>query len=346
MDPVTPVATRRWQPSWWLTQLALGVLVGALALLWTVRGLDWPRVIATLVAADYLWVSASLVCSFAVALTKILRWRALYSASDVPVTFADLFSALMITQMTNLLIPVRVGELVRIGLMKQSGQPGATTLATIAVEKAVDLVATGLIAVAVVALALTPSWLRDWAGSILFLGVVFVAGLLAVWLLRNWIETAILCVLSFGGWVPEHWRMRVARIAHTTLQSFGALASWGAVVRIVFWTCLAWLFSLFSLLALCLAFNLSLPWTAAAVLMLSLTFSNVAPTPPALVGITQAIAIVVLGGYGTAQSTALGFGIVLNVIVVGPVILLGSLGLGQRAVSLLPLLRHLWKKTA
>jgi uncharacterized membrane protein YbhN (UPF0104 family) len=96
-----------------------------------------------------------------------------------------------------------------------------------------------------------------------------------------------------------------------------------------------------------LAFGLQAPLAATAVLMLSINFSNIVPSPPALVGIMQAIVVVVLGGYGVPQPVALGFGIVLNVITVAPLILLGSLGLGQRAVSLMQFIRkgpwgHLW----
>jgi uncharacterized membrane protein YbhN (UPF0104 family) len=117
----------------------------------------------------------------------------------------------------------------------------------------------------------------------------------------------------------------------------------------LFWTILSWLFSLLCLFTLLIAFDLRLPLVAAVVLMLSLSFSNIVPSPPALVGITQAIAVLVLGGYGVPQPIALGFGIVLNVITVAPLILFGSLGLGQRAVSLAQLLRknpmeHLWRK--
>ena len=79
---------------------------------------------------------------------------------------------------------------------------------------------------------------------------------------------------------------------------------------------------------------------AAAVVMMSIGFSNIIPSPPGLIGVIQAIAMVVLGGYGVPQPIALGFGIVLNVVTVAPLILLGSLALWQRAVSLLPLLRE------
>jgi uncharacterized protein (TIRG00374 family) len=261
-----------------------------------------------------------------------------------------LFSALMITQMVNVVIPIRIGEVVRIGLMKQSGQPGATTLATIAIEKAIDLVAAGLIAVAVVVLAVAPVWLQNWAGSVLVMGFILLVGLVLVWYLRGWIERGLTRALALGSWLPERWQSRLLRVAHTMLQSFGALTNWTVLVRVVLWTMLTWLFSLLTMLTLFVAFDLQLPVAAVAVLMLSISFSNIVPAPPGLVGVIQAIAVVVLGGYGVSQSTALGFGVVLNVIAVAPLILLGSLGLGQRTAAVMQLFRkspwgHLWDKS-
>ena len=349
MDSLPLPSTERLRRPWWLPQFGVGIVIGALALGWAIQGLDWKSVLRALTSAQYAWVLISLFCVFAVALIKTVRWGALYLTSAPHPSFADLFSALMITQMVNVIIPVRIGELIRIGLMKQSGQPGAATLSTIAIEKAVDLVAAGLIAVSVVFLAVAPMWLQNWAGSVLVMGLVLVAGLILVWYQRDWIGSVLSRALAFGGWLPERWQSRLLRVAQTMLESFGALTDWHALGRVLFWTMLAWLFSLLAVWTLIMAFGLPLSLTAAAVVMLSLSFSNIIPSPPGLIGVIQAIAMVVLGGYGVPQPIALGFGIVLNVVTVAPLILLGSLALWQRAVSLLPLLREyplrvLWRK--
>lgn len=323
----------------------LGIVIGALALGWAVGGIDGQSVLRALASAQYGWVAVSLGLVFAVALVKTIRWGTLYRVNAPRPSFADLFSALLITQMVNVIIPIRIGELIRIGLMKQSGQPGAATLATIAIEKAIDLVAAGLIALAVVALAVAPPWLQNWASSILVIGIILIVGLALVWTLRDRIAGGLTRALAWGGWLPERWQARTVRIVRTMLEAFGALTDWRALVRVSFWTILAWLCSLLAIWTLILAFDLRLSLAAAAIIMLSIGFSNIVPTLPGLVGVMQAIAVAVLGSYGVPQSIALGFGIVLNVVTVAPLVLLGLLGLWLRAVSLLPLLRaHPWSK--
>jgi len=237
----------------------------------------------------------------------------------------------MIAQMLNVVIPIRIGELARIALMKQSGQAGATTLATIALEKSLDLAAAGLIALTLAGMAVAPDWIQSSASGILILGIALIVGLLLVWRLRaalmRWIERG----LAVGGILPAHWQARLLRIAQTLLQSFGMFTDARALLRVAFWTALVWAMSPLAMLALFVAFNFPLTLTAALVLMLAFGFSNLVPSPPALIGVTQAVVVFVLGEYGIAPSLTLGYGIVLNIVMVAPLIVLGCWGLGQRA---------------
>lgn len=348
MDSVPISATPRPGRSWLVLQLGIGTCIGILALVWAVRGLDLQQVLNTLEAARYTWVLVSLICVVGVALTKAARWNALYGVTEQPGSFRDLFSVLMIAQMVNVIIPLRVGELIRIGLMKQAGRPGATTLSTIAIEKALDLVAAGLIAVSLALMAVAPQWLQAWSGSVLLMGLTLLIGLILIWYLRAWLEKVLARLLALFGWLPVVWQGRLLRICSTMLEAFGAMTELRTALRILFWTVVTWLFSLLAMLTLFSAFNLSVPFSAAVVMMLAITFSNVVPSPPALIGVIHAIAVVVLGEYGVAQPVALGFGIVLNIATVAPLVVLGSLALWQRALFSVSLLhryspRRLWK---
>ena len=325
---------------WLLIQFIVGILIGALTLWWATRDLNAHAVFQTLATARYAWVLVSLVCVVSVAFVKAARWNALYGVAERHTSFWELFSALVASQMVNVVIPIRVGELVRIGLMKQSGQPGATTLSTIVVEKGLDLVAAGLMAAALVLLAAVPIWLRESAISMLLVGVTLVIGFALVWRLRDWLEQVVARMLALGGWLPELWRGRLLRVAHTMLQAFGTLTDLPSLARMLLWTTVAWLLSLLAMLTLFTAFGLHLPVTAAVVLMLAISFSSIVPSPPALVGMMHAIAVVVLGEYGVMQPVAFGFGIVLNVVTVAPLIVLGGLALWLRAIFSLRLLRQ------
>lgn len=314
--------------AWWWAQLGIGIVFGGGTLAWVLRGLDWRALRQTLGAAHYEWVALAVLCVIAVALVKAVRWHALFRATDQPAAFGDVLSALLIAQMINVLIPVRLGEILRIALMKQSGQSGATTLSTIAIEKALDLVAAGSIALTLVSLALAPEWLRQWTNSTLLFGVMLSSGLVLTWYARAWLATQCARLFAMGGCLPA--QARGVRIVTRALEAFGALTHARALTQMIVWTTLAWFFSLAMMLILFTAFDLNAPFAAAIVLMLALTFSNIVPAPPGLIGVMHAIAVIVLGGYGISSSAALGFGIVLNVVAIAPLIVLGGLALGYR----------------
>jgi uncharacterized protein (TIRG00374 family) len=343
MNSVSISNTLRSRRSWLVLQLAAGVLVGGLAMLWAIRGLDASVVLSEVQHAEYGWIIVAFLCTIMIALIKVERWRALYPIGDQPIPFSEAFSALLVTQMVNVIVPIRAGEMVRIGLMKQSGQPGATTLSTITLEKTLDLVAASLVAASLVVLAVAPDWLQRWSGSALVLGFVILAGIVATWALREPLTRMIEWLLAFRGWLPERWCIRLTRIFRTMLDAFGVLTTRRSLVPVLVWTLLVWVFSPLAIHALFIAFDLKLPFAAAIVLMLAITFSNIVPSPPALIGIVQAIVIAVLGAYGVTQSVALGLGIILNVVLVAPLVVMGGIGLWMRAVELVAWLEK--KKT-
>ncbi len=320
--------------SWLLARLTPGLLIGAISLWWAMRGLELPVVLRTLAMASPDWIMVSLVGVVAVVGVKAARWGVLYRLAEPQPSFWELFSVLVAAQMVNVLIPIRLGELIRVGLMKRAGQPGAITLSTLVMEKVLDLVAAGLIAVSLVALTVAPVWLRERASGVLLIGLTLIVGLLLIWRLRKWLEECLAGVLAPGSLLPAPGQGWLLNVLGALLKAFGTLTDTSSLARVVLWTLTGWLLSLLTMMALLAAFGLHLPLSAAVVMMLAVSSSNIAPSPPALVGVMHLIAVVVLGQYGVAQSVAVGFGLVLNVVTVAPLIILGGWALGSRPISL------------
>ena len=100
-----------------------------------------------------------------VSASKALRWHWLYPRKAPPLSWPAHFSILLIAQMLNLVVPVRLGEVARLGLMKQEQRPIGMTLGTIAVEKSLDLTTTGLLLLLSIPLVTLPAWLRSTAAG-------------------------------------------------------------------------------------------------------------------------------------------------------------------------------------
>jgi hypothetical protein len=324
---------------WWLRPLS-GVMISIGTLWWTFRGVDLSIMLHTLMEISLLWIVVSLVCVLSVSLAKTARWRALY-APPLPVRFGPLFIILVTTQAINILIPIRVGEIVRVSLMRQFGAYGPNTLSTIIVEKVLDLITAGVVAVLLVSLALVPAWLTHSAGGLLGVSLTLGLGLYLLWKFRDRIEQVLTSLAQSSRGVFQAWLEKFVGLIRTFLAGFGTLANLWALSRVLWWTTLVWLLSILTMLAMFAAFKselaeLETPLVAAMVLMLTVNFSNLTPAP-GLVGVIHLITVVVLGYYGISQTVAVTFGTVLNIIIVAPLILIGSWALWSRTVSLFKL---------
>jgi uncharacterized protein (TIRG00374 family) len=323
-----------------LIRLAVGLFIGGGSLWWAWHGLDWPLVQQALGQISPAWIVLSTLGVIAVTLTKAARWRTLYGLAEPRMSFWKMFSVLVTAQMINLALPIRLGELIRISLMKRYGCRTTITLTTIIIEKFVDLVATGIIAVSLASLALVPVWLHESATGFFSIGLTLSAGLVLIWRLRKSIRQGLEWVLGSGRLWPERWSNQLLSSIQLTLETLNTLSQWRSLAGVMAWTIAIWLLSLLAVLALFAAFGLELPLVAAVVLMLAISVSNIAPTPPALVGVMHGIAVVVLGQYGVTQSVAFGFGLVLNLVMVAPLIILGSLTLCFHLIPLFNGLRR------
>lgn len=297
---------------------AIGLLLGAGGLAWAWRGLEWPVVGHNLALISPAWTALAVAGVLAVAVIKAARWRILYGQTEARLSLWQSFSVLMAAQMVNLVIPIRLGELIRISLAKRYGCPATLTIMTLVVEKLADLAAAGLIATSLAGLALAPIWLRQPAGRLVLMTLALTAAFCLAWRLQR--------RLIFGRTWPASWLFP---------EGLGPLFQGRVLAGAIAWTAAIWLLSWLTVLALFAAFKLELSLAAAIVLMLAISASNIAPSPPALVGVIHGIAVVVLGHYGVPQPAAFSFGLVLNLVLVAPLIVLGSVSLFWQSVPLL-----------
>lgn len=270
------------------------------------------------------WVLAATGGVILISAGKALRWRWLYPPEMSPLPWATHFSILMISQMLNLLAPLRLGEMARMGLMRQEQRPVGTTFGTIVVEKSVDLLTVQLLIVLAVPLAFLPDWLRSRAGiGALALGGGLLIGLVLVARFHD----RMLAWLTHFPWPTSafwaRWVERAQRLLHTTLAGISSLDR-PRLMRVVGLTAAIWLLSVAVLLVMLVAFRLRADWSAAFVLMIALTFSNWVPTPPAMIGVVGAVTVAVLASFGVLPAQALALGTVLNAVLVVPPVILGG----------------------
>jgi uncharacterized protein (TIRG00374 family) len=311
-------------------QVAGALVIGAVCLWFSMRGVRLAAFRAELVDFSPALVMLAVASVILVAATKALRWQWLYGSAGRDRPWSTHFGILIIAQMLNLVIPVRFGEVARLGLMRQEGRSVSVTFGTIVVEKGLDLLAVGLIVVLFAPVLLLPAAARPGAALTgPLLGLLIFLFLLAI----GRFQSPLLRFVD-GIPVPKEPRLAwlVARGQQAVRAVFMSMAELrGAqLLRVTALTAAIWLISLTTVRIMLSAFDLGLEWDAALALMLALTSSNWAPTPPAMIGVVGAVTVAVLAPFGVEQTQALALGTVLNLVLVGPPVLLGGAALGVR----------------
>lgn len=307
-----------------LSRGLLPVLIGSGCLWLSLRDVDFVVVTAAARSIAWPWIWVAVLGVVLVSAGKALRWQWLYPENALPLPWRTHFSFLLIAQMLNLVVPVRLGEIARLGLMAQERRPVGMTLGTIATEKALDLVATGLLLLVSLPVAIHPSWLGANTGrSAVILGLVFLGTLILLARFR-----AVFLNLLFSLPEPRHqflaslWR-GLLRLLTTLLEGIGGISG-KKLLPITVLTVWIWLLSAGVIYTVLLSFGKKELWRTASLLSVALIFSNLAPTPPALIGVVTAVTEGILIPFGISPSEAFTIGMVLNVVLVAPLVALGS----------------------
>jgi uncharacterized protein (TIRG00374 family) len=320
--------------------LALGVLVTAGVAWFAAREFDWRAVWASLVRADLRYVALAMAAMLLNILLKVWRWQWLFhpqigTPSRVPGTpprvlgevggtgqlrRRDLLSALMIGQLGNVLLPTRLGDVARMGVVhKKAGVALSWALLTLVAEKALDSVMLLVLLGALLPFVAWPTWMST---TQLVFGTLLAAGLIGlVWLATQaTVRHRLAQVLQ---------RLLPGPIPRWTERILESLSAWRAVqeraVQVRLWTLsvLIWLLAgLVNHFGFC-AVGLHLPLTAGLLLAATEIAGTRLAYTPAAIGIYHSIAIVTLAPFGVGPTDALSAALLLHLVVYLPILIGG-----------------------
>jgi uncharacterized membrane protein YbhN (UPF0104 family) len=309
--------------------LTLRVVVAALALAafaWFVRGLDWRALGRALGQTAPAAVALAVVGNLVHLGLRAWRFQVLLApAARVPLR--RLFHYTITSYASSTLLPARMGELVRVWLLKQrDGVSMATTASVALFEKVVDGVAMSLVVAPIpFLLAGLP---RGVGTSIIILVVVVLAGVLLGWVLV-WLARRSTGSASTG------WRAALRKVA----LGAGVLVRPGPAAAAVGISLLGWGIQIGIVLLLLRSQGLALPWPAALLILLTLNLAVTVPSTPAQLGAFEVGALVAFDLLGVPRAPGLAFALVYHAIHAVPLAVVGLVELrlvrelGARAKS-------------
>jgi hypothetical protein len=276
---------------------------------------DYSRLLDSLASAD---IALLAVAGGVLASTFALRsWRWYYLLRPLKeVGFSSLMSATSIGLMANMILPARLGEIVRAVVIGQRERlDKSASFATVIVERLLDgftiLLILGFLLL-VTPLPLDQTWagVVYWGGVLTFIMYIVVLAFLLY--LHHATIRALRGVQKLSRVLPQHWVDRLIRFLTSFSAGLRTLGGRDSLAHIIATSLLLWgAMGLYNCLVV-MAFKLQLPLTVGFLLLVFQAFAVMIPSSPGFVGTYHAASVMCLSLWGIAGEAALGVALVMH----------------------------------
>jgi uncharacterized protein (TIRG00374 family) len=288
-----------------LGSLVVGILISAVCLWYAFRGVDLSAMAEGIGRVGVPWVLASVAGALLGLVVRAFRWRFLLAGGDGTGSWS-LVSATFIGIMANNLLPARLGEVVRAWVLaRREGAPVPTVLASIVVERLLDV--TAALALMGLALAVSPDLGGSAAGRIKQVGIVVLlvvlAGL-AVLVGAVIFRARLLARLELGTAGSDRpWARRGLEMGRNFLEGFCVLRGASQILVVAGLSLLVWVVAIASFHAMAQGFHLGLTPAQTTLVFVIVLFGVAIPSAPGFVGTFHGFAVAGLAMVAGAEAT-------------------------------------------
>lgn len=262
------------------------------------------------------------------------RWQYLLKPIG-PTRFRTAFRTTVIGFAALGVLPARAGDLLRPYLLaRQEGLSTSVTLATIVMERVLDLIAMLVLLAFYVwgtsDSARLPGSLRQGIEVSAALGGLVAILLVALtWVMATHPERIGRLVFSSARMLPSTIADRLAGYARTFSSGFAVAREPQALAAALFWSFLLWVTIAGEAWLVALAFGIHMPFSGSFLLQALLTIGVAVPTPGGIGSYHEAYRIGATTFFGAANDSAVAAAIVTHAISYVPVVLAGTIFMAQ-----------------
>lgn len=329
MSPTSHGKRRFAVPGW--IQATAGIVISLALLCWAASSVDFEKALGALSEVNYPLYAVSMLFYLGTVAVRAALVKVLLGFNE-RVTYRSTFTNLILGYFANNILPLKVGELVRTGLItREAGMPFWTGLSALIIERSMDLAMILLMAVAV---SFTLPLPAEVVLSVRLVG----AGLLAMYLCF-----VLLAVARKRGW-RAHERMLgllpgpLGPWAVRTLEQFatglGALSSPSGFVKTVSLVVLFWVVAVSGWYLRLRAFGLAESPVVAPFVVVIVGLGVSVPSAPSYAGVMHAVVVFALGTFGIESDRSFPFAVFLHAV---DFVFMGILGLSVMTAKSLTL---------
>ncbi|MGH7652036.1 MAG: lysylphosphatidylglycerol synthase transmembrane domain-containing protein [Gemmatimonadaceae bacterium] len=308
---------------------AIGGVLSAALIYWTLHGISPSDIANRLSHADPLLFAGAIFCATAIFVLRAIRWRTILEPVAPRVSIGALWRAICIGMMVNNVVPARAGEIARAyALTREAPVPFATALASLAVDRLFDAIALLLLAAtALLDPALSAS--RTLAGRSLASfatgGAAIVLILLVLLYALVFFPSRLLRLYElFARRVSPSVEERGRRVLETFVQGLSVLRRPTRFAAVFGWSIAHWLLNGVGFWLSFKAVGITAPFSAALFLQAFIALGTAVPALPGFFGVFEYMAVRGLAVYGVGQEQAATWAIGYHLLTFVPITLIGA----------------------
>ena len=310
---------------WSRSGIALAFVCGVGALLWW-HGPHWGDFKDAFTSVQWEWVAAAVGFNLLSIVARSFAWDAVIRSAMPPPhpRFPLVFAAFSVGLLANAVLPGRVGELARVGVLTRrlnGRRKGLWPLlvGTVFAHRVFDLVPVVMLVIFVLITADIPGWAFTSLVIVLSVGVGLF--LFAFASARHHHKTRIEGMGS------------VKRVVTMARLGLGVMRSPGAAALAILGQCVGWALQLVAVWSAMRAFDIHEGLSAAAVVLLLMNVATIIPLWPGNVGLVQVAVATPLVRYGVPYGKGVAFGFGLQAIEASVGVGIGLIFLGREGLS-------------
>jgi uncharacterized membrane protein YbhN (UPF0104 family) len=299
----------------------LKILAGVTLLILSIQGIHWKNLSTGIKSANLTGLLLVIGLVIIGLFLKVWRWAILVKNYQIQATKTRLFSAFFVGQAVNIVLPLRGGDIVRIGFFADEPKALPGIASTIVLEKYLDLFALTLcslwisIQISINNILNVGAWLLPLTGFITILLVAVIIFGSAAWeKIRTDRRVPSRFVVWVDRWVQASmWLRNPRQIAPPVLLTI--------MIWVVMWLTNMMLFR---------SLGLQLSSAAAGLVLISVYIGLIPALMPGNIGPFYLFARLALLPFGIIQDQAIVYAVMLHAVVTLPALLGGLIGLMMR----------------
>lgn len=289
--------------------IAAGMILSGIFLYLAFRDVSWHDLMDGISKMNALYFIPCILLTLMIQLLRAVRFGIILRPF-CPLTTKQLWDLLNLWAAASMIMPARLGELVRPYLLQRRGASFSSVLGAVMVERFFDL--SGLLLLLGLVLWSTPQVPRIYSlvGEIVLGCLVF--GYITILLILTHKEAFGRLLKKLLSWLPEGPAHFIEGIFLRLIEGFGIMASfWQAVIMFACSVALWGLFSCLTYLFL-LAFSVKAPFLVAVTIQVFLCLGVALPSAPGFIGTFHAAGRYALTLFGIKSVVAVSFATVYH----------------------------------